>query len=405
MRPEGHPEATNERMVRLLGLESSKIGFYADVKQKIRELEVMNLDLRTKKNELEAVFAAIRDGVVIFAGDRRVQFRNHLCPSALEFGTTLGSSCRRLFHPGSARDGECPVEAALRGESRELSFSWETDGRTRYFEGVASPIRDPFERPSRAILFLRDVTARKQQELQLLQAEKMSSIGVLAAGVAHEINNPLTSVAGYAEGLLRRFRQDETLAADPRLGDFAAYLQVIVREAYRCKGIIDSLLGFSRKSDGSLARVDLGALCREVLELVGHRTRHEGIDLDLELEPDLPPVLGDPAGLRQVILNLTLNALQALEGSGAVRISTARSGGRALLAVRDTGPGIPAEHLDQIWDPFFTTKDVGEGIGLGLALTYDIVRRHGGEIQVESRPGEGATFTVSLALAEGAPHG
>lgn len=391
-------ELSPERVGRLLGLESSKIGFYADVKQKIRELEAMNLDLRTKKNELEAVLAAVRDGVVIFDRDSRVQYRSLLCPAFLEDATSPGGSCGELFHPDRVRDPDgCPVEAALRGETRELSIAWELDGRTRYLEGVASPIRDPYEEPSRAIVFLRDVTLRKQQELQLLQAEKMSSLGVLAAGVAHEMNNPLSSVAGYAEALLRRFREDEGLERDARLEDFPFYLQVIVREAYRCRSIIDSLLGFSRRSDGGFGPVELGPLCREVLELVGHRARQGEIELELLLDPELPPVRGDQAGLRQVILNLTLNALQAVDGPGSVRISAEPAGERVLLAVADTGRGIAPEVLDQIWDPFFTTKEVGEGTGLGLALTYDIVRRHGGEIEVESRVGEGTRVSVYLS--------
>ena len=383
----------------LLGLESSKIGFYAEVKQKIRELEAINLDLRTKKNELQAVFDAISDGVAIFDSQCRVQFRNHVCPRLFPGETLLGKPCREIFHPDRPFHSEyCPVEGALLGESRHSAFCIERNGPARYLEATATPLEDAYGRPSRALVFLRDVTQRRLQELQLLQAEKMSSIGVLAAGVAHEINNPLTSVAGYAEALLRRLGEHGELASDPRLETFPHYLEVIVREAYRCKSIIESLLSFSRKSDGSLGPVDLPRLVGEVLELVRHRARYEEVEILERLPPGLPPLRGDAAGLRQVVLNLTLNALQAVQGPGRVELEARSEGASVVLLVRDTGCGIPPEHLEQIWDPFFTTKGVGQGLGLGLSVTYNIVRRHGGHIRVESREGQGTTFTVQLPV-------
>jgi len=307
---------------RLLGLESSKIGFYAEVKQKIRELEATNLDLRTKKNELQAIFDSIHDGLAIFGDDRRVQSRNHVCPRLLAQETALGSRCSELFHTDREVNPEsCPVERALRGESREFSFATSQGGRTRYFEASATPIHDPYGRPSRALVFLREVTERRLQEFQLLQAEKMSSVGVLAAGVAHEINNPLTSVAGYAEALLRRLREHPELAEDPRLDAFPKYLDVVVRETYRCKAIIESLLSFSRRSDGSMGPVDMGSLVLEVTELVCHQARYDDVEILTDLELDAPPVRGDAASLRQVLLNLTMNAVQAVANSGSVELS------------------------------------------------------------------------------------
>ncbi len=384
---------------RLLGLESSKIGFYAEVKQKIRELETTNLDLRTKKSELQAVFDSIRDGLVLFGEDRRVQSRNHVCPRLLPRETAVGSPCRELFHADRSESADsCPVEAALRGESREFSFATTHDGRTRYFEASATPIHDPYGRPSRALVFLREVTERRLQEFHLLQAEKMSSVGVLAAGVAHEINNPLTSVAGYAEALLRRLREDRELAEDQRLAVFPTYLDVVVRESYRCKAIIESLLSFSRRSDGSMGPVDLGSLTLEVTELVCHQARYDEVEILTDVERDAPPARGDAASLRQVLLNLTMNALQAVASGGTVELSVRHEGEHVIFRCRDTGPGIPPEILDQIWQPFFTTKAVGQGLGLGLAVTYNIVERHGGQIGVESQPGQGAVFSVRLPV-------
>lgn len=384
---------------RLLGLESSKIGFYSEVKQKIQELEAANLGLRVKTGELQAVFDAISDSVVIYDYNGCVQHRNHVCPGVFPTETIVGRSCRLLFHPDKERSPEqCPVEQALAGESMQMSFSVNRGGEgTRYFDVTATPIEDPNE-STRALIFIRDVTEKRLNELQLVQTEKMSSIGMLAAGIAHEINNPLTSVAGYAEALLRRFRSEYGLEEDARLGDFKKYLEVIIRESYRCKGIIDSLLSFSRKSESSVGPVDVNEILGEVLELVRHKARNESIDIREAMQSDLPPIHGDAAGLRQVFLNLTMNALQAIEGPGMIAISTFSNGSTVTATISDNGCGIPASSMDQIWTPFFTTKDVGRGIGLGLTVTYNIIKKHGGQIDVETEQGKGSTFTVRLPL-------
>jgi PAS domain S-box-containing protein len=386
-----------ESLERLLGLESSKIGFYSEVKQKIQELEAANLGLRTKSSELQAIFDSIADGVVIYDSGGFVQHRNHVCPRLFPKETIVGASCNRLFHPDTQHSPvTCPVERALTGESVQLSFTSSKNGESpRYFDITATPIEDPTGK-NRALIFLRDVTDKRVQELQLLQAEKMSSIGLLAAGVAHEINNPLTSVAGYAEALLRRFRDEPDLLDDPRLEVFNSYLSIIIRESYRCKGIIDCLLSFSRKSDGSTDRVDVNEALQEVLELVRHKSRYENVDIREEFQADLPPVRGDAAGLRQVFMNLLINAHQAIKGAGRVTIATSAADSSVIIRVSDTGCGIDPGHLDHIWDPFFTTKSVGQGLGLGLAVTFNIVKRHEGEIKVESTKGEGSTFTVIL---------
>jgi len=382
----------------LMGIDTGKIGFYSEVKQKIAELEAANQSLRTKKSELQAVFDAIGDCVIIYDQDSLVQYRNQLAPFLFPAESMIGTDCRVLFHPDRAEDHtSCPVGRALRGESCQMSFSIaKRGGKNLYFDVTATPIADPLA-GNQALLLIRDVSERRSQELQLLQAEKMSSIGMLAAGVAHEINNPMTSVAGYAEALQRRFREAADLCADPRLADFPHYLEIIVREVYRCKGIIDSLLSFSRKSEGALGRVDLNEIINEVFELVRHLGRDKNVLLEEKLFAPLPPVHGDACALRQVFLNLVLNALQAIEGKGSVLVATAVEGTQIVARVIDTGSGIPAEMLDQIWNPFFTTKVVGQGQGLGLALTYDIIKKHDGVIEVQSQVGKGTEFIVKLS--------
>ena len=385
---------------RLLGLESSKIGFYSEVKQKIQELEAANLGLRIKTGELQAVFDAISDSLVIYDQNGYIQHRNHVCPRVFPSETFVGRSCRSLFHPDSEHLPEqCPVELALAGKSTQLSFTkTKGSGESRYFDVTATPIEDPNEK-TRALVFIRDVTEKRLNELQLVQAEKMSSIGMLAAGVAHEINNPLTSVAGYSEALLRRFRDEQGLVDDPRLQDFKKYLEVIIRESYRCKGIIDSLLSFSRKSEGAVGMVDINQLLNEVLELVRHKARNEKIEIQEFLQLDLPTIRGDEAGLRQVFMNLVMNALQSLATKDCgVWVTTAYDPDRreVSMSVRDEGGGIPAELLERVTEPFFTTRLDSGGTGLGLSITNSIVKAHGGTMTIVSQPGGGTTVTIGL---------
>ena len=176
---------------------------------------------------------------------------------------------------------------------------------------------------------------------------------------------------------------------------------MIVREVYRCKAIIDSLLSFSRKSDGSADEVDLNKVICEVLELVRHQGRNKNIDLQDNLYLPLPKVSGDASSLRQVFLNLILNAVQAISDKGTVSIETNVEENQVVARVSDTGTGIAPDMLDQIWNPFFTTKVVGKGQGLGLAVTYDIIKKHEGEIEVHSQVGVGTEFTVRLSKCRG----
>lgn len=371
--------------------------------QDITERKQDEVRLRNKKNELQAIFDAVNDGVIVFDHNGSIQHLNHICPQFIPSEVLSGGGCRDVFHPEVPLSPQnCPVELALHGEQVETSMVLEREGHdARYIDITASPIKDEMGEKTRALVFLRDVTHKRLHEMQMIQTEKMSSIGVLSTGIAHEINNPLTSVAGYAEALLRRFREEPSLGSDDRLADFPKYLEVIVREAYHCKGIIGSLLKFGRKSDGLIGTVNLNVLLREILELIKHQPNYEDIEVVVKLKENIPAILGDSSGLRQVFMNLLINACHAIKDGGRVEISTTHSAkDRAVyVQVRDTGCGIAQDIIDRIWDPFFTTKDVGEGVGLGLALTYNIVKRHGGEIKVESRLGKGTKFTVMLPVS------
>jgi two-component system, sporulation sensor kinase E len=369
--------------------------------QDITSRKQAEVDLRNKTNELQAIFDSIGDGITVYDQSGCVQHHNLITPQFFPGEILPGARCQGIFHPAtSVQPQDCPVERALKGERVDISLVSAREGqKTRYLDITATPIKDALGEKNRALVFFRDVSEKILQEMHLIQTEKMSSIGVLATGIAHEINNPLTSVAGFAEALLRRFRDEPALKEDLRLDVFPHYLDVIVREVYRCKGIIDHLLSFGRKSDGSSAMVDLNLLLQEVLELLQYQPDFKKIRVVTNLQQNLPRLHGDSSGLRQVCMNLLVNAHQAVKEKGFVDVSTTLTDDRMIsMVVRDTGSGMSQEILDRIWEPFFTTKDVGKGLGLGLALTYNTVKSLGGEIRLESKVGEGSQFTVLLPV-------
>ncbi len=372
--------------------------------QDITQRKQAEVELRNKTNELQAIFDSIGDGIMVYDHDGKIQHHNLISPQLFPLKNLPGMSCRELFHPDAhTLPLLCPVERALQGERVDSSLVVDRQGqKSCQLEITATPIKDALGEKNRALVFFRDVTEKRLQELHLIQSEKMSSIGVLATGIAHEINNPLTSIAGFAEALQRRFRDNPALREDLLLNDFPHYLEVIVRESYRCKGIIDHLLSFGRKSDGMAVKVDVNMALVEILELLKYQPGDHQIQIVSTLKSDLPWVLGDPSGLRQVFMNLLVNAYQAFDGPGLVEVTTeTTAGNRVAISIRDTGRGMAPNILERIWEPFFTTKEVGKGVGLGLALTYNTVKRYGGEIRLQSRVGEGSQFTVLLPIERG----
>jgi signal transduction histidine kinase len=240
----------------------------------------------------------------------------------------------------------------------------------------------------------------KATQAQLLQAEKLSAIGQLVAGVAHELNNPLTSVIGYAQLLQEELREAAAAGQPPAVADLGKDLRRIAEESERAARIVRNLLAFARRQSAARAAQDIADLMNRVLALRAYEFRLSAVELETEFEPGLPSVLGDGGQLQQALLNLLLNAEQAMRSRTVRRLCVgARRVGEAdavELFIADTGHGIPDEHLRRIFDPFFTTREVGEGTGLGLSICYGIIRDHGGQIAVDSRVDQGTTFRVLL---------
>jgi two-component system NtrC family sensor kinase len=216
-------------------------------------------------------------------------------------------------------------------------------------------------------------------------------VGEFVSGIAHELNNPLTAVIGFGEML--------KMADLP--AKYQQYLQYMVRSSERCHKIVHGLLSFARQHPPERKLVQLNSMIDAVIELLAYEMRTNNIEVVRDFQSDLPEIMGDSHQLQQVVLNLLNNARQAIEAhqpSGRIHIKTHAIGAKACIVLEDNGPGISAENLNKIFNPFFTTKPVGKGTGLGLSLCYGIMREHGGSISVQSGPGKGATFTIELPV-------
>jgi two-component system NtrC family sensor kinase len=229
----------------------------------------------------------------------------------------------------------------------------------------------------------------------MLHVEKMATIGKMAAVVAHEINNPLSGILTYSR-LVKRWI-DNNAAASPKKEEMKGSLDLVASESKRCGELVKNLLSFSRVSPMNLAWSDLNQVIDRCVRLVQHKMDMAGIQLNLTLAADLPPVHCDPAQIEQVVLAMVINAIDALPHEGNLWISTRVNAEWIELVVRDDGIGIPEEHLSHIFEPFYTTKESG-GSGLGLAISQNIVERHGGQIEVRSVVGQGTTFRIVLPV-------
>jgi signal transduction histidine kinase len=254
-------------------------------------------------------------------------------------------------------------------------------------------VHDAGGRPLRMIGALADVTAPRRLEAELRQSHKMEAVGRLAGGIAHDFNNLLTVISGRTELLLHRLRPDDPMRRD---------VELVKRVGERAATLTRQLLAFSRKQVLQTRVVALDAVIAD-LEPMLQRLIGEDIELRTVIAGSVGRIRADPAQIEQVVLNLTVNARDAMPGGGRVTIGLGEVDGAVVLSVSDTGPGIPADVQARIFEPFFTTKEPGKGTGLGLAMVYGIVKQHDGTIAVESEPGRGTTFRVSLPRVDAAP--
>ncbi len=265
------------------------------------------------------------------------------------------------------------------------------DGTRRRVLLSGSLAKTPLEEGGTIHFLIKDIEQRRLMQKQMAQADKLASIGELSSGIAHEINNPLGIILGYTQLLLRG--EDES---SDRYDD----LRTIEKHVKTCKAIVEDLLNFARTSSPEKENLYIQTVIEEVIGFVRHHSNLENIRIETDFSQNLPSILMDEKKIKQVLINLLMNAIHAVRPKGTIRIATGQNeaGSRVTVEFSDTGHGIVKENLPRIFDPFFTTKPTGEGTGLGLSVSYGIIKSHGGNITVRSTPGHGASFTLSLPI-------
>jgi PAS domain S-box-containing protein len=358
--------------------------------QLYESLEQKALQYQAVKEFSENIIESINIVVLAFNLDRRVESWNSAMEKVygLKRSEAFGKRLDEIFPP------ELLVELSRASEPlRTLSlykFRLRTaDGRERVVNVSMTPLVGRSHQVIGGLLVLNDYTERVSLEDQLVQAEKLSSTGLLAAGVAHEVNTPLAVIASQVQMLAKQIPGD-----DPR----SRTLEKVIKQAFRASEIVNNLLKFSRVSGSEYSDLDLNRVIRETLSLAEPMLRAAKITVNPQLGSDLPAVYGNSGKLQQVFMNLILNARDAMPRGGELTVVTESEDSTVRAEVSDNGVGIPLDHLSKIFDPFFTTKS-SRGTGLGLAVTYGIIREHSGKIRVESTVGEGTCFRVEFPVA------
>ena len=382
-----------ESLASYIGIALQNASLYARLEDKISEFERL-------KEFNENIVESINVGILALDLSDRIESWNAQMEAmyALSRAEAIGQPVESVFPPEFIE----ALESARNepGVHHLYKFPLTTRaGEARTANIAIAPLMSRDFVAVGRIVLVDDITERVSLEAQLAQADKLSSIGLLAAGVAHEINTPLAVISSYAQMLSKQMRGDQ------RLGPV---LEKITQQSFRASEIANGLLNFSRTSTTEFRETNLNQVIRDTLSLLEHQFKTAQIEVDMHLDEDLPTIQGNPGKLQQVFLNLLLNAKDAMPGGGQLRVATQFNGHVAAL-VADSGAGIAPEHLKRIYDPFFTTKTMpkpGErrGTGLGLSVSYGIIQEHAGKISVESAIGAGTTFHLEFPLLRNSVH-
>lgn len=338
----------------------------------------------------ESTFDAITAPVQIVSSDYVILRANlkFAAVSGKDIAKMIGCKCYEAFAGRSSPCEGCPLSRAIEKDAQIVST---IDGEiaNREFEASAYPIAAGSEAKS-AVIHYRDITEEKRLQREVIQQEKMAAIGMLAGGVAHEINNPLGGILAFTQLMKRNASDNESMMSD---------LEEIERAAQRCKKIVADLLDFSRiSSDRERTPVDVNVLLEKVFPFLQREMRSFNVELEFHRGAKLPHIMAIPDKLQQVFLNLMTNACHSMEKGGTLYVETKGCGEWISVIVRDNGVGICPTIRDKIFNPFFTTKAPGKGTGLGLSISYRIVKEHGGEISCEPAHEGGTVFTVRLPV-------
>ncbi|MGC2162128.1 MAG: ATP-binding protein, partial [Silvibacterium sp.] len=382
-----------ESLASYIGIALQNARLYARLEEKISEYERL-------KEFNENIVESINVGILAVDLEDRIESWNSQMEAmyALSRAEALSQPLSNVF-PDALMEEYHRVKSEP-GVHNLYKFRLQTRaGETRTVNAAIAPLISRDFKTVGRIILVDDITDRTELEAQLSQAEKLSSIGLLAAGVAHEVNTPLAVISSYTQMLTKQVRGDDRLTP---------LLEKITQQTFRASEIVNGLLNFSRTGTSEFRETDLNAIIRDTLALIEHQFKTSQVLLDTALLPDLPPILGNAGKLQQVFLNLFLNAKDAMTGGGTLRVAT-EINGHVSVAISDTGSGIAPEHLQRIYDPFFTTKSAPKegqrrGTGLGLAVTYGIIQEHAGKIHVESNMGAGTTFYLEFPMLRKPAH-
>jgi two-component system, NtrC family, sensor kinase len=382
-----------ETLAGYIGIAIQNARLYASLEQKVAEYERL-------KDFNENIVESINVGVLAVDLDDRIESWNsqmevmYALPRWQALGRPLSEVFPAAFVEEFYRVRQSP------GIHNLYKFRLGTPtGENRIVNVAIAPLVTRKFSVIGRLIIVDDISQRIELEAQLSQADKLSSVGLLAAGVAHEVNTPLAVISSYAQMLAKQVQGDEKKAA---------LLDKITKQTFRASEIVNNLLNFSRTTGSEFGDVDVNRVIHDTLALIEHQLKTSKVTIQEELAPNLPAISGNSNRLQQVFLNLFLNAKDAMQGGGKLRISTSNGEGVSVV-ICDTGSGIAPEHINRIYDPFFTTKNgnnagQNRGTGLGLSVTYGIIQEHAGKIRVESNPGQGTTFYVDFPLTRKPVH-
>lgn len=384
---------------RIEGRQRGEIGILsAAFNQMASNLQTATQEIIAEREYIRSIVDSIVEGVLVIDRQQRITVWNRTMAqrSGIPLEQVLGKRLLEVLPDLSSYDLESAIAEILEGERADLELSVEgmKQQPERLLVITGAPVKDSKGQTVGIVLVLTDVTERARLEQRILQSEKLAAVGQLAAGVAHEIGTPLNVISGSAEYLLMDLAED---------GHGREELGTIVSEANRITQLLKQLMAFARPDKPKVESIDAAQVVESVLVLLRRQIERQGIEIRIDLEPDMDPIHGDGNQIQQVFLNLIVNAWQAMPDGGTLEIcgrNAVTEGEEAdrwvEVRIEDTGSGIPREHRTKIFEPFFTTKDVGQGTGLGLAVSQRIVENHGGRIEVSDRENQGSCFSVLL---------
>jgi len=367
--------------------------------------KMLRIDSEQVRGILPELIDSITDAVAVIDSERRVVAANrrYIETFGTSGGAIAGEACNSSLHCPELQDdsSEGPCSACRAFDSREVVRKVRTvaseGAAPRRWEATFNPVVGSNGVVTHVVEVWRDISDRSQLEAQLSHSERLASLGSLAAGVAHEINNPLASVLASVESLQRWLTRTRGLEPEAR-AEAEAVLSTCELEIGRVRDTTDKLMLLARPITVRPDWVQFDQAVFDTLSLLRFHMRRQGIIEYTSLAGNLPPVWAKEGAVRSICMNLLMNAVQAMPDGGALEVSTRLENDHVVLEIADTGPGIAPQHLDRIWDPFFTTKPPGKGTGLGLSITRGQVERHGGAIRAERRPKGGSRFVVELPV-------